>query len=91
MLEWYTPTVLFTPLKIVHSTYRRQVYSSTFGKNVLLTAVLVRYKGNVERDIENLYDRLFRSILKVYLARKLNMELKMILIAVMSNNSRVMM
>ena len=72
MLEQYTPTVLFTPLKMVHSTYQRQVYSSTYGQNTMLTAVMVRYKGNLEQDIERLYDRLFKAILKVYLARPLN-------------------
>ena len=72
MLEQYTPTVLFTPLKMVHSTYQRQVYSSTYGRNTMLTAVMVRYRGNLEQDVEKLYDRLFKAILKVYLARPLN-------------------
>lgn len=90
MREQYTPTVLFHPLKIVNSIYSRQVYSSSYGRNVMVTGVMARYTGHLERDIEGLYDRLFRKILKVYLARPLNLELKGILIAVMSHNARVM-
>ena len=57
----------------------------------MLTAVMVRYRGNLEQDVQKLFDRLFKAILKVYLARPLNHELKMILLAVISNNSAVIL
>ena len=56
MRENYSPTLLFNPIKLTMPSHF--AYSSTYGQNTMVTAIMIPYEGDLDQEIDVFIDKL---------------------------------